>query len=66
MVLVAQNPPANSADIRDAGSDPGWGRPPGGEHGNPPVLSPGDSRGLRSLAGYSPQGHKELDTTGVT
>ena len=26
--------PANSGDIRDVGSIPGWGRPPGGGHGN--------------------------------
>ena len=28
-----------------------------------PVLLPGESHGQRSLAGYSPWGHKELDTT---
>ena len=28
-----------------------------------PVLLPGESHGGRSLAGYSPQGHKEMDTT---
>ena len=28
-----------------------------------PVFLPGKSHGRRSLAGYSPQGHKELDTT---
>ena len=28
-----------------------------------PVFLPGKVRGQRSLAGYSPQGHKELDTT---
>ena len=27
------------------------------------VLLPGESHGLRSLAGYSPMGHKELDMT---
>ena len=27
-----------------------------------PVLLPGESHGQRSLAGYSPRGHKELDT----
>ena len=31
-----------------------------------PVPSPGDSHGRRSLAGYSPQGRKELDTTEAT
>ena len=28
-----------------------------------PVFSPGESHGQISLAGYSPWGHKELDTT---
>ena len=28
-----------------------------------PVLLPGEFHGLRSLAGYSPWGHKESDTT---
>ena len=35
MALVVKNPPANAGDIRDAGSIPGLGRPPGGGHGNP-------------------------------
>ena len=30
-----------------------------------PVFLPGAPRGQRSLAGYSPQGHKELDMTEV-
>ena len=28
-----------------------------------PVFLPGKSHGLRNLVGYSPWGHKELDTT---
>ena len=28
-----------------------------------PVFLPGESHGQRNLVGYSPQGHKELDTT---
>ena len=28
-----------------------------------PVFFPGESHGQRSLVGYSPWGHKELDTT---
>jgi len=28
-----------------------------------PVFLPGESQGQKSLAGYSPWGHKELDTT---
>ena len=35
MVLVVKNPLANAGDIRDAGSIPGSGRSPGGEHGSP-------------------------------
>ena len=31
-----------------------------------PVFLPGESHGLRSLAGYSPWNCKELDTTEVT
>ena len=31
-----------------------------------PVLLPGESHGLRSLEGYSPQGCKESDTTEMT
>ena len=31
-----------------------------------PVLLPGESHGQRSLAGYSPWGPKETDTTEVT
>ena len=42
----------------------GWGRSPGGKHGNLLQYSCLENlHGLRSLAGYSPQGHKELDTT---
>ena len=44
----------------DPGSIPGSGRSPGEGSGNP-VLLPGKSHGQRSLVGYSPWGHKELD-----
>ena len=33
--LMVKNPPATAGDARDAGSVPGWGRSPGGGHGNP-------------------------------
>ena len=43
---------------------PGLGRSPGGGHGNPLQDSCVESpHGQRSLAGCSPQGHKESDTT---
>ena len=35
MALVVQNPPASAGDMRDVGSIPGSGRPPGGGPGNP-------------------------------
>ena len=35
VVLVVKHLPANAGDIEDTVSIPGWGRSPGGEHGNP-------------------------------
>ena len=35
MALVVKNLPANTGDVRDAGSIPGSGRSPGEGHGNP-------------------------------
>ena len=35
VVLVVKNLPANAGNVRDPGSIPGSGRPPGGGHGNP-------------------------------
>ena len=32
---MVKNPSAHAGDIRDVGSIPGWGRSPGGGHGNP-------------------------------
>ena len=32
---MVKNPPANAGDIRDVDSILGWGRSPGGGHGNP-------------------------------
>ena len=53
--------------VGDPGSIPGLGRSPGGGHGNPFRYSCLENpHGQRSLAGYSPQGRKELDTTEVT
>ena len=37
--------------------------PPGKNWQPTPVFLPGESHGQRSLVGYSPWGHKELDTT---
>ena len=35
MVLVAKNLPPSAGDVRDESLIPGWGRSPGGGHGNP-------------------------------
>ena len=48
----------------DVGSIPGLGRSPGGGHGNPLWYSCLENpHGQRSLAGSSPWGHKEWDST---
>ena len=49
----------------DPGSIPGSGRSPGDGNGYPLQCSylPGEFHEQRSLAGYSPWGHKELDMT---
>ena len=61
--LVGKNPPANAGDTRDSGSTPESKDPL--EKGLVPTLVflPIKSHGHRSLAGYSPWGRKELDTT---
>ena len=49
----------SACNAGDLGLVPGLGRFPGGGHGNPtPVFLPGEFHGQRSLAGYSPWGHK--------
>ena len=68
MVLVIKNLPANTRDIRDTGSIPWSGRFPSQRRKwqPTPVFLPGESHGQRSLAGYSPEGNKESDTTEAT
>ena len=54
----------SACNAGDLGSIPGLGRLPGGGHGNPLQYSCLENpHGQRSLAGYSPWGHKELDVT---
>ena len=51
-------------NAQDLGSIPGWGRSPGGGHGNPLQYSCLENpHGQRSLAGCSTWGCKELDMT---
>ena len=63
MVLVVKDPYVNAGDKRNVGSIPGWGRSPGDEHDNPLQYSCLENPMERSLAGYSPEHHKESDTT---
>ena len=59
MAQLVKNPNAG-----DPGSIPGFGRSPGGGHGNLLQYSYLENPPRqRSLAGYSPWGRKELDTT---
>ena len=64
VALVVKNLPAKAGD---SWLDP-WVRniPWGRAWHHTPVLLPGESHGQRSLAGYSPEGHKELDLTEAT
>ena len=58
---MVKNLPASAGD---AGSIPDSGRFPWSrKQQSTPVFLPGESHGQRSLAGYSPWGHKELDRT---
>ena len=56
---VVKNPPANAGD---AGSIPGSGRYPGERIANPLQYSCLGDPMDRGAWGYSPWGHKELDT----
>ena len=58
---VVKNPPTNAGDV---GWIPGSGRPPGGGNDNPLLCSClKNPKRQRNLAGYSPKGRKESDTT---
>ena len=61
---MVKNPSASAGDIRGTGWIPGLGRFPRRRAWQPtPVFLPGESHGQRSLAGYSPWGHKGSDMT---
>ena len=54
----------SACNAGDLGSIPGLGRSPGEGNGNPLQYSCLENpHGQRSLAGYSPEGHKESDMT---
>ena len=64
---VVKSPHANAGDNKMREFDP-WGRkvPWRRELQLAPVFLPGESHRQRSLAGYNPWGHKQLDMTEVT
>ena len=67
VALVVKSSPANAGDIRETGSIPGRGKILWRRKWQPtPVFLPGESHPQRSLADYSPWGHKESDTTEAT
>ena len=54
----------SACNAGDLGLIPGLGRSPGGGHGNPLQYSCLENpHGQRTLAGYSPWGHKVSDKT---
>ena len=56
----------SAGDEGRPGFDPWVGKIPRRRWQPTPVLLPGESHGQRSLAGYSPRGHNESDTTEAT
>ena len=67
VVLVVKNLPANGGDVRFVGLIPGLGRFPWRKAWQPTlVFLPREFHGQRDLAGYSPWGRSESDTTEET
>ena len=61
---VGKESTCSSEDTGDAGLIPGSGKSSEGGKWQPaPVFLPEKSHGQRSLEGYSPKGHIELDMT---
>ena len=63
---MVKNPPANAGDVREVGSTLGGEDPLEEGTATHSSLLAWRSHGQRSLAGHSPQGHKESDMTEVT
>ena len=62
-MLVVKNPPASAEDIRDMVQSLSLEDPWKMKWQPTPVFLPAETHGQRSLAGYSPFGCKESDTT---
>ena len=61
---MVKKPPANVGAVGDCGLNPWVGKILWRRKWQPiSVFLPGESHGRRSLVGYSPRGHKELDMT---
>ena len=60
---MVKNLPANAGDIKRCELNPWVGKIPWRAWQPTPVFFPGEFQGQRNMAGYSPQGYKELDTT---
>ena len=63
---MVKNLPANTGDVRDAGSVPGSERSPGGGHSNPLQYSCLKNPMDREASQATVQGHTESDTTYMT
>ena len=64
MLTVGSDGKESACNVGDLDSTPGLGKCPGGGHGNPLQYSCLENpHGQRSLARYSPWGHKESDRT---
>ena len=60
---MVENPPANVGDVEMRVQSLGQQDPLEEEMATHSSILPGESHGLQSLAGYSPWGCKESDTT---
>ena len=63
LAFVVKNLPANAGGLRDTGSLPQLGRPSGVGNGSPLWYTGLENPMSRSLVGYSPSDHQELNMT---
>ena len=66
LVVKTRHPAAGAGDVRDTGSTPGWGRSPGGGHGNLLQYSCLENPMDRGDWWDTVHGVKESDTTEAT